>query len=66
MPDIAANSLPIAFGDFRAGYMLVPLAGLRITRDEVTTPGYVKWYVRRRVGGAMKKSEALKLIKIAA
>lgn len=66
MPDIAADSLPIAFGDFKAGYILVPLVGLRITRDEVTEPGYVKWYVRRRVGGQVKKSEAIKLLKIAA
>lgn len=66
MPDIAADSLPIAFGDFKAGYILVPLAGLRITRDEITTPGYVKWYIRRRVGGTVKKSEAIKLLKISA
>jgi len=66
MPDIAANAFPIAFGDFYAGYVLVPLVGLRITRDEVTTPGYVKWYVRRRLGGNIAKSEAIKLLKVAA
>ena len=66
MPDVAADSLPIAFGDFMAGYILVPLAGLRSTRDEVTEPGYVKWYIRRRVGGKILKSEAIKLLKIAA
>ncbi|MDD2870231.1 phage major capsid protein [Neomegalonema sp.] len=66
MPDVAADSLPIAFGDFKAAYLLVPLTGLRITRDEVTTPGYVKWYVRRRLGGKVRKSEAIKLLKIAA
>ena len=66
MPDVAADSLPIAFGDFMAGYILVPLAGLRSTRDEVTEPGYVKWYIRRRVGGKLLKSEAIKLLKIAA
>lgn len=66
MPDVAANAFPIAFGDFYAGYVLVPLVGLRITRDEVTTPGYIKWYVRRRLGGNVAKSEAIKLIKVAA
>ncbi len=63
MPDVAANAFPVAFGDFKSGYVLVPLVGLRLTKDEVTTPGYVKWYVRRRLGGNIKKSEAIKLIK---
>lgn len=64
MPDVASNALPIAFGDFKAGYLLADLVGLRLTRDEYTTPGYVKWYVRRRLGGKIKKSEAIKLVKI--
>ena len=50
MPDVAADAFPIAFGDYKAGYLLVPLVGLRITRDEITEPGYIKWYVRKRVG----------------
>lgn len=65
MPDVAADTFPLAFGDFKAGYILVPLVGLRTTKDEVTEPGYVKWYIRRRLGGCLKKSEAIKLLKIA-
>ena len=65
MPDIAANAFPIAFGDFSAGYILADLVGFRLTRDEITEPGYVKWYARRRLGGKVKKSEAIKLIKVA-
>ena len=66
MPAVAANAFPIAFGDFREGYLIVDLAGMRITRDEVTTPGYVKFYTRKRVGGKIKNSQAIKLLKIAA
>lgn len=66
MPAVAANAFPLAFGDFREGYLIVDLAGLRITRDEITTPGYVKFYVRKRVGGKVKNSQAIKLLKIAA
>lgn len=66
MPDVAANAFPIAFGDFREGYLIVDLAGMRITRDEITEPGYVKFYVRKRVGGKVKNSQAIKLLKIAA
>lgn len=66
MPDKAAGTFPVAFGDFKAGYVLADLVGLRITRDEITTPGYVKWYVRKRLGGKIRMSQAIKLIKIAA
>jgi len=65
MPDVAADSFPIAFGDFMSGYVLVDLAGLSITRDEVTSPGYVKWYVRKRIGGHLLDDHAIKLLKIA-
>jgi HK97 family phage major capsid protein len=33
MPDVAANSLSIAFGDFRRGYLIVDRAGIRVIRD---------------------------------
>lgn len=66
MPAKAAGAFPVAFGDFKAGYVLCDLVGFRITRDEITTPGYVKWYARRRLGGKVRKSEAIKLIKVAA
>lgn len=66
MPAVAAGAFPLAFGDFREGYLIVDLAGTRITRDEITTPGYVKFYVRKRVGGKLKNTEAIKLLKIAA
>lgn len=65
MPDKAANAFPVAFGDFSAGYILADLVGFRLTRDEITTVGYVKWYGRRRLGGNIKKDEGVKLIKIA-
>lgn len=69
MPDIGSNTFPIAFGDFMRGYLITDLAsfGLRITRDDnITTPGQVKFYVRRRVGGIRREDRAVKLIKAAA
>ena len=33
MPDVAAGSTSIAFGDFRAGYLVVDRTGIRILRD---------------------------------
>ena len=56
----SANAIPVLFGNFARGYLLVDLVGLRITVDEVTTPGYVKYYVRRRVGGCILDNYAIK------
>lgn len=67
MPSIGANALPIAFGDFRAGYGLYEdRNSIRIIRDEITTPGFVKYYTRSRIGGNVLDSEAIKLVKVAA
>ena len=64
MPVVAANAFPLAFGDFREGYLIADRVGMRITRDEITTPGYVKFYIRRRVGGKLRNTQAIKLLKI--
>lgn len=67
MPAIAANAFPIAFGDFMAGYLIADSGGLRITIDDnITKPGFVRFYVRRRVGGNIYDSEAIRLLKVAA
>lgn len=66
MPAVAANAFPLAFGDFREGYLICDLVGMRITRDEITSPGFVKFYVRRRVGGKLRNTQAIKLLKVAA
>ena len=64
MPAVAANAFPIAFGDFREGYLIVDRVGMRITRDEITAPGFVKFHVRKRVGGIIRNSQAIKLLRI--
>jgi HK97 family phage major capsid protein len=66
MPAIAANSFPLAFGDFKEGYLICDRVGTRITRDEITTPGFVKFHVRKRVGGILRNTQAIKLLKVAA
>ncbi|MBT9368599.1 phage major capsid protein [Rhizobium sp. CSW-27] len=66
MPDIAANALSIAIGDFRAGYLVVDRAGVRILRDPYSAKPYVLFYTTKRVGGGVQNFEAIKLIKFAA
>lgn len=66
MPAVGAGAFPLAFGDFKEGYLIADRVGMRMTRDEITTPGFVKFYVRKRVGGKLRNSQAIKLLKIAA
>ena len=66
MPAVGAGAFSLAFGDFKEGYLIADRVGMRITRDEITTPGFVKFYVRKRVGGKLRNTQAVKLLKIAA
>lgn len=65
MPTIAAGSLSIAFGDFKAGYQIVDRQGVRILRDAFTAKPYVKFYTTKRTGGDVVNFEAIKLLKFA-
>jgi HK97 family phage major capsid protein len=40
--------------------------GLRITRDNVTNVGFVRFYVRRREGGIVLNNNAIKFLKTTA
>ena len=66
MPSIAANSFPVALGDFEKGYLIADMPGAYLIRDEVTKPGWVRFQMFRRVGGKLLDSNAIKLMKIAA
>ena len=66
MPDIAANSLSIAFGNFKAGYLIAERSETRILRDPYTNKPFVHFYATKRVGGMVSNSEAIKLMKFAA
>ena len=66
MPDPAANSLSIAFGDFERGYVVVDRVGIRVLRDPYSAKPYVLFYTTKRVGGGVQNFEAIKLLKFAA
>ena len=63
MPDLAANSLSIAFGNFKAGYTIAERNATTILRDPFTNKPYVHFYATKRVGGQVVNSEAIKLLK---
>lgn len=64
MPDIAANAFPIAFGNFKAGYLIAERSATTILRDPFTNKPFVHFYATRRVGGQVLDSAAIKLLKI--
>ena len=65
MPDIGAGSLSIAFGNFKAGYVIAERNATNILRDPFTHKPYVHFYATKRVGGQVVNSEAIKLLKFA-
>ena len=65
IPDVAANSLSVAFGDFQRGYLIVDRAGVRVLRDPYSAKPYVLFYTTKRVGGGVQNFDAIKLLKFA-
>ena len=66
MPDIAADSLSIAFGNFKAGYLIAERSETQILRDPYTHKPFVHFYATKRIGGQVSNSEAIKLMKFTA
>jgi HK97 family phage major capsid protein len=65
MPDMAASSLSIAFGDFRRGYLITDRTGLVVIRDEYTLKkkAAVEFTMMRWNTGQVVVPEAIKLLK---
>lgn len=66
MPDIAANSYSVAFGDWKRAYTIVDRIGTRVLRDPYSSKPNVIFYTTKRVGGKTTMHEAIKLLKFAA
>ena len=63
MPDVAANSLSIAFGDFKAGYTIIDRFGLRLLRDPYSAKPHVLFYAYKRTGGDAVNFDAVKFLR---
>jgi HK97 family phage major capsid protein len=61
----AANAYPLGFGDWSAAYTLVHREGMEVVRDNVTSAGFTKFYLAKRVGGCVTNNDALKFSKVA-
>lgn len=62
MPDLAAGSKSIVFGDFDQGYLIVDGIGVRVLRDPYSAKPYISFYTTKRVGGGLLNPEALKAL----
>lgn len=63
MPDIASGSTPIAFGDFRRGYLIADRQGVRVLRDPYSAKPFVLFYTTKRVGGGIQDFSAIKVLR---
>lgn len=64
MPDVAANSTPVLFGDFKRGYLIIDRTGVRVLRDPFTNKPFVQFYTTKRVGGGLQNPDVIKALKI--
>jgi HK97 family phage major capsid protein len=65
MPAVAAGSIPIAFGNFSAAYIVVKRPGVKLLRDPYSAKPHVLFYAYARFGGQVQNFDALKLLKVA-
>lgn len=66
MPTVASGNLPVVFGDLSQAYLWVThMRGLRVIRDDVTTPGTTKFYASLQCGGMPGDTRALKALRVA-
>jgi HK97 family phage major capsid protein len=63
MPDVATDSLSIAFGNFQAGYLIAQRRETVVLRDPFSNKPFVHFYATKRVGGAVVDSRAIKLMR---
>jgi HK97 family phage major capsid protein len=66
VPNIGADSLSVAFGDFKRGYLIVDRQGVSVLRDPFSSKPYVLFYTTKRVGGGVADYDAIKLLKFSA
>lgn len=66
MPAPTAGNIAVAFGDFKAGYLINDRIGTRVLRDPYTNKPYVMFYVTKRVGGGVLDPNAIRVLKLPA
>jgi HK97 family phage major capsid protein len=57
-------ALAAAFGDWKRAYLLTYRTELMITQEGFTSPGFIKFYVRRRYAGIPLNNDAVKFLQV--
>jgi HK97 family phage major capsid protein len=67
MPVAASNAFTVAVGDFKKGYWVIDRIEIQTLRDPYTaaSSGSVVFHARKRVGGQVVLTEAIRLLKMA-
>lgn len=65
MPNMTTGAIPIAFGDFNQGYLILDRIGVRVLRDPYSNKPYVMFYTTKRVGGGLLNPDVIKVLKMA-
>lgn len=64
MPDIAADAFPVLLANLKLGYTLGQMSAFQVRIYDQTTPGMILLYSRWRVGGNVRRAQAMRLGKI--
>lgn len=62
MPALGTDVVGAVFGNFGQAYTIVDRVNVIVQRDSFTKPGWVKYYARKRLGGAVTNPEAVKFL----
>ena len=62
MPALGTDAVGMLFGNFAQAYTVVDRMGIQVIRDPYSQPGFVRYYVSKRVGGAVTNPEAVKAL----
>jgi HK97 family phage major capsid protein len=65
LPDLAAASKSVLFGDFRRSYLIIDRKGLAVLRDPYTNKPFVMFYTTKRVGGAVVDPQPMRALNTA-
>ncbi len=61
VPAVAAAALAVVLADWKEAYMVVDRLGITVLRDPYTAKPYVELYFRKRVGGDVINTQAIKI-----
>ena len=59
-----AGNKPVLLGDFKSAYTYLERLGVSIIRDDVTNARRIIFHLRRRNGGGLRLTEAIKGLKM--